>query len=95
VPGVSHGVGRNSEIDRVLDGLSSGLNGSRVETLDGVRLVWEKGWLLARRSITEPKITMRLEGENLEDLKRIGRLFAAAFPDLSHPVEKAIQQVNP
>jgi phosphomannomutase/phosphoglucomutase len=83
------------EIDRVLDRLASGLNGSRVETLDGVRLVWEKGWLLARRSITEPKITMRLEGESLEDLKWIGGLFGDAFPELAHPVEKAIGQVTP
>ncbi|MFC1580747.1 hypothetical protein ACFL4N_07515, partial [Thermodesulfobacteriota bacterium] len=60
--------------------------------LDGVRLLWEKGWLLVRKSITEPRITIRWEGRRVEDLNWIGRILAENFPSLSHHVEKALEQ---
>jgi phosphomannomutase len=60
--------------------------------LDGVRLVWEHGWLLARRSITEPKITIRWEGETFKDLKKIGRVLAENFQSLSPHVKRALDQ---
>jgi phosphomannomutase len=68
------------------------MGGARVEMLDGVRLVWEKGWLLVRKSITEPKITIRWEGETLRDLQRIGKLLADNFQALSHYVDEALEQ---
>lgn len=80
------------EMERIIEGLKRGPEGARVEMLDGVRLVWDHGWLLARRSITEPKITIRWEGETLEDLKRIGRVLAENFQRLSPHVERALEQ---
>ena len=82
----------DKEMAQIIDGLKEGPEGARVEMLDGVRLVWEHGWLLARRSITEPKITIRWEGETLQDLKRIGRLLAETFPSLSCHVAKALEK---
>lgn len=80
------------EMAQIIDGLKEGPEGARVEMLDGVRLAWDHGWLLARRSITEPKITIRWEGETLQDLKRIGRLLAETFPSLSSHVAKVIEK---
>ena len=80
------------EIDDILKILQKGLEGARVEMLDGVRLVWENGWLLVRKSITEPKITIRWEGQSIEDLKWIGQILAENFPSLSPHVERALEQ---
>lgn len=44
------------------------------------------------RSITEPKITMRLEGETPTALERIGALFAKNFPRLEAQVCAAIDE---
>ena len=79
-------------MDQIINGLKQGPEGARVELLDGVRLVWDHGWLLARRSITEPKITIRWEGETIRDLERIGRLLADTFDDLAPHVAKALKQ---
>jgi len=80
------------EMAQIIEGLKQGPEGARVEMIDGVRLVWDHGWLLARRSITEPKITIRWEGETRQDLERIGRLLANEFSRLSPHVEKVIGQ---
>ena len=85
----------SEEMEHIIDGLKQGLEGARVEMLDGVRLIWDHGWLLARKSITEPKITIRWEGETVEDLKWIGQLLAGNFKNLSLDVEKALEQVSP
>jgi len=79
-------------MERIIKGLKQGPGGARVEMLDGVRLVWDDGWLLARRSITEPKITIRWEGETLEDMERIGRLLTEEHPALAPHVEQALEQ---
>ncbi len=82
-----------AEIERIITVCGEGLGGGVPEHLDGVRLVWPDGWLLARRSITEPKITMRMEGETPESLKRIGTLFGKAFPDLEKVVSESVSKV--
>ncbi|NDR58707.1 hypothetical protein [Aliiruegeria sabulilitoris] len=77
-------------IDALLASCAAGLEGAEVQKIDGVRLVWPSGWLLVRRSITEPKVTIRLEGEGAEDLRRIGRLFGESFPQLEKDVAAAL-----
>lgn len=79
------------EIDAVLAACREGFEGADVQTLDGVRLVWENGWALVRRSITEPKITIRLEGETPEDLEAIGGRFMHRFPQLDDAVGMAVR----
>lgn len=82
------------EMAGIIEGLKQGPEGSRVEMLDGVRLVWDHGWLLVRRSITEPKLTIRWEGETVEDLRRIGQMLAGKFKRLSPHVKEALRQVE-
>lgn len=80
------------EINRIIAACGKGLAGATAETMDGVRLVWPDGWLLARRSITEPKITVRLEGETPGALGRIGARFGHEFPTLAGHIAGAIEK---
>jgi phosphomannomutase len=80
----------SDEIGRIIAVCGEGLAGATPEAMDGVRLVWPDGWVLARRSITEPKITVRLEGETPAALHRIGAVFGREFPALSDHTMRAI-----
>jgi len=66
------------QIDAVLARCEAEAGEARVDTLDGVRLTWDDGWALVRRSITEPALTIRMEGEDGAALagvvERIARL---------------------
>jgi phosphomannomutase/phosphoglucomutase len=83
----------SENIDRIIKTCRKGLDGAEVETLDGVRLIWKGGWLLVRRSITEPKITIRMEGDGIDNLKTIAGLFSEAFPQLAAAVTAAVDKV--
>ena len=50
--------------------------------LDGVRVQFERGWGLIRESITEPKLTLRFEGETLSDLREVMAHFLEPVPEL-------------
>ena len=80
---------KKADIDSLLAACAEGLDGAEVQKIDGVRLIWPEGWLLVRRSITEPKVTIRLEGETGKDLKRIGRVFTNRFPFLQAQIDTA------
>ncbi len=82
---------RSDEIDRILTRCEEGIESSQVETLDGVRLVWEDGWLVVRRSITEPKFTLRLEGDSEDSLHEVGERFLEVFPQYRQEIEDAIR----
>ena len=47
-----------------------------VNTLDGVRLDFENGWVLARASNTEPLIRMTIEADNEQELKKLKQEFS-------------------
>lgn len=83
-----------AEIDRLIEACAAGFDGSEVQGIDGIRLVWPEGWLLVRRSITEPKVTIRFEGESAADLRRIAEAFASRFQQLRGEVEAAIGKVT-
>lgn len=80
-------------IEKVIDTCRQGMAGALVETVDGVRLVWENGWILVRRSITEPKLTIRIEGETQSDILALANRFIEAFPNLTIPVKSAIDGI--
>ncbi|MEM5797771.1 MAG: phosphomannomutase/phosphoglucomutase [Candidatus Aenigmatarchaeota archaeon] len=46
-----------------------------INTLDGIRIELEKGWILIRPSNTSPLIRMTIEAEDERELKRIERRF--------------------
>lgn len=78
----------------LLEACAGGVEGARVEILDGARLIWPDGWILVRRSITEPKVTIRLEGETPDGLKRIGSVFCQRFPEIGDAVANGIRRTT-
>jgi phosphomannomutase/phosphoglucomutase len=46
-----------------------GLNVKEVITIDGIRVIFDNGWALARASNTQPVLVMRFEATNSEDLE--------------------------
>ena len=79
----------DDEIDALLASLPERFPDARVERIDGVRLVWPDGWLLARHSITEAACTLRFEGEDAAALAAIRTRFVAAYPALASALDAA------
>ena len=53
----------------------------RISRLDGVRLEFDDGWLLLRKSVTAEQITIRAEADTQERLREILALAASALPE--------------
>lgn len=54
-----------------------------VSELDGVRIEFEDGWFLLRKSVTEEAITFRLEASDEESMLRIKQIVKLAVPKLT------------
>ncbi len=71
---------------RVIDGVAVALQGEgEIETVDGVRVRFERGWGIIRASNTEPVLSLRFEGETEADALDYRNKFAAAlkaFPEV-------------
>lgn len=78
-----------AEIEALLKSLAERFPDATVERIDGVRLVWPEGWLIARRSITEAACTLRFEGVDAAGLASIRARFVAAYPALRAAIEDA------
>jgi len=57
---------------------------ARVDHLDGLRLEFPEGWCLIRPSVTEPMLTVRIEGVTQAALDDIILQVSAAAPKLAH-----------
>ena len=55
----------------------------KVSHLDGVRMEFEDGWVLARKSVTAEQITLRAEADDEARLRGLMRLIAEALPEAS------------
>lgn len=56
---------------------------AQLSDLDGLRIVWDDGWALVRRSVTEPVLTLRFEGRDDAALGQVLTRFAALVPALA------------
>jgi phosphomannomutase/phosphoglucomutase len=61
------------ESGELMDRLRLAFPPERRSELDGIRISFPHGWGLLRRSITEPKLTLRFEGDSAAALTRIIR----------------------
>ena len=52
-----------------------------VRLLDGVRVEFDDGWLLMRKSVTAQQVTLRIEGVDEVALERIKANLAAKIPE--------------
>ena len=72
------------QADAVLAQLVRAFTGkAKLSFLDGVRVEFENGWGLARKSVTEPLLTLRFEGEDRDALREIIADFENAAPSLA------------
>jgi phosphomannomutase/phosphoglucomutase len=53
-----------------------------IATLDGVRVAFDAGWLLVRKSVTEPMVTVRIEAADEAQLASVRAQLLAAIPEL-------------
>jgi phosphomannomutase/phosphoglucomutase len=65
------------------DRLRRCFNAGHESTLDGLRLETRDGFVLIRESVTEPAVTMRLEGLSKESLERMITICLNSFPEVS------------
>jgi phosphomannomutase/phosphoglucomutase len=71
----------------LIEDLSSYEDKYPVSRLDGIRVIFPHGWILVRRSVTEPCITIRLEAKTLKLAKEISR---SVFNDKYDSINRAI-----
>ena len=62
--------------------------GAPETTIDGVRLETPDGFLLVRQSVTEPVVTMRLEGSSLEALHTLLTTCQSVLPEVSSEIAR-------
>ncbi|MBZ5565629.1 MAG: phosphomannomutase/phosphoglucomutase, partial [Acidobacteriia bacterium] len=74
--------------------LRSRLPSGRATTIDGIRWETEQGFILARESVTEPVVTLRLEGHTQDSLKNLLDLCMRAFPEAADEIAGQINQVR-
>ena len=79
-----------SEMQKVIDSLSKQLQGrGEIETVDGFRIKFPKGWGLLRASNTEPVLSLRFEGETEKDALAYKEIFVSilkSFPSVDMSV---------
>ncbi len=62
-----------------------------VSRLDGIRIEFPDGWLLVRKSVTEPCITVRLEAGSRDSVTEISsRVFGKDFPEIHQLIIKSL-----
>jgi phosphomannomutase len=76
----------------IVERLWSRLPLARVTTIDGVRWETERGHILARSSVTEPVVTLRLEGRTSDSLKELIELCIRALPEAAGQISRQIDQ---
>lgn len=63
-------------------------------TIDGIRLETKAGFILVRESVTEPVVTMRLEGRSKDTLQQLVSTCLKTFPEAAGEISNQIDQVR-
>ncbi len=74
--------------------LRSLLPSARESTIDGVRWETERGFILARESVTEPVVTLRLEGHDRASLENLVDLCRRALPEAADEITAQINGIG-
>ena len=72
----------------------SGVAKKRETTVDGVRWETGEGYALARESVTEPVVTLRLEGRTEDSLQALIDLCLRAFPEAAGEISRQVAQCS-
>jgi phosphomannomutase len=68
--------------------------GARETAIDGLRFETQEGSVLVRESVTEPVITMRLEGSSAEALGELLAACHSTFPAVSIEIARQIRKAG-
>ena len=60
--------------------------------LDGIRVEWEEGWAMIRKSVTEPVYTLRFEGKTSQDIPRLVHRCLRSLPEVEEEVLRHIKK---
>jgi phosphomannomutase/phosphoglucomutase len=71
------------ERDALLARIEGAFSDRPIMKIDGVRVEFDDGWLLARKSVTEPLVTLRIEAADHEGIAAIRSALLAAVPELA------------
>ncbi len=84
----------SDETARLYEGLEARARemGGKVYTLDGVRAVFEEGWGIVRRSVTEPYVSCRLEAPNTGKLAKLAADWFRDFPEIEQGVLRKMKE---
>ncbi|MFW6188844.1 MAG: phosphomannomutase/phosphoglucomutase [Planctomycetota bacterium] len=66
---------------QVVERLKEAFSDRPQDYTDGVRIRFEDGWALVRASVTEPAVTVRVEGDSPESMRRLRELVTEAIPE--------------
>ena len=93
-PDIRIGMSPN-RVESILGYLKKYAQKYQASFLDGVRIEFSKGWILARKSVTEPCITIRLEADNIAEAKKINQeLFFQDYFDVYETINKNLQRLT-
>jgi phosphomannomutase/phosphoglucomutase len=65
--------------------------GAKVSVVDGVRAVFEEGWGIVRKSVTEPVVSCRFEAASAKNLKTMVDSWLSGCPEVLQMVSKKIK----
>ena len=72
--------------------VENSLSGGEVSYLDGIRVEWEEGWAMIRKSVTEPVYTLRFEGKTSQDIPRLVHRFLRSLPEVEEEVLRHVKK---
>lgn len=78
--------------ENLLSVLENSLSGGEVSRLDGIRIEWEEGWAMIRKSVTEPVYTLRFEGKTFQDIPQLVHRFLRPLPEIEEEVLHQIKK---
>ena len=82
------------ETPELLEGIRRSFPESARNELDGIRITFPNGWGLVRGSITEPKVTLRFEGDSAADLNDVIHAFLEAAPEIRDEVLEVLARMR-
>ena len=78
--------------ENLLSILESSISGGEVSYIDGIRVEWEEGWAMIRKSVTEPVYTLRFEGKTRQDIPQLVHRFLQPLPEIEEEVLHQIKK---
>ncbi len=80
--------GAQVSFEQIAGRMRDALPDARTTTLDGLRLETAEGFILVRESVTEPAVTLRIEGFDSDAFERLQATAVKAVPELARQLQE-------